>query len=392
MSDCTCETIITTYKCDDSYGGRSIGEMASVNLAPFAALTGGEIVEPEELLFLDTETTGLSGGSGTVAFLVGVGHFTADGGFVIKQYLMRDYDEEYPLLLCTDAELRARETLVTYNGKAFDMNLLASRFIMNGMRMRQPENHLDLLYFARRLWRNCLYNCRLTTLERELLSEFREDDIPGSMIPQVYFNYLHNGDPRLIYKIMEHNRADILAMAAVMHYLCSRMNDPEMVCVGGQHGKYGLGKYGHHELMGLASIFEKMEEKKKAERCYRLSVESGNPAAIRSALQGLAQMKKRDREYEEAVACWERMLDFTPQVGVYPYVELAKYYEHRRRDYKTACAYTEQAMIVANRMRFAGEDLMRQLTARQQRLNRKLDRDSRATEANNTVGEFPNKL
>ncbi|HEX2522413.1 MAG TPA: ribonuclease H-like domain-containing protein, partial [Terriglobia bacterium] len=169
--------------------------------------------DPRSVVFLDTETTGLSGGTGTVAFLVGVGRWSASG-FTVEQYWMRDYNEERAVLLALRESLEDAEVLVTFNGKAFDIPLLQSRFVL--ARQRWPlagAVHLDLLHPARRIWKLRLGVCSLANLESQILGIERENDIPGHLIPQVYFRYVRTRNPQGIGSILRHNRQDIETLA-----------------------------------------------------------------------------------------------------------------------------------------------------------------------------------
>ena len=188
--------IESRYPLTYTYGGSKLGSVPDIDAKSLAMLGGEDFggIAAEKLLFLDTETTGLSGGAGTVAFLVGTGFFT-DGVFVIRRYFMRDYDEEPAMLDGFNAFLTGFEGLVTFNGKSFDWNLLQSRFISNRIKcfLKSP-GHIDLLYPARRIWGLKLESCRLSSLEENVLGERRSGDIPGELIPSVYFRYLENGD------------------------------------------------------------------------------------------------------------------------------------------------------------------------------------------------------
>ena len=150
-------------------------------------------LRPEDILFLDTETTGLAGGAGTVAFLVGMGYFTGRD-FAVEQVLMRDYGQESELLRTVSAVAGRFSVLCTFNGRTFDAPLLASRFVMNRLPSRLPSAHADVLYPARRLWKLRLKRCNLANLEEQLLHVKREDDLPGAEVPQTYFRYLRDGD------------------------------------------------------------------------------------------------------------------------------------------------------------------------------------------------------
>ena len=376
-----CKTVVTTYDNDFRYCGYTVSQYSRIDLHPLAPLTEGELIEPGGLLFLDTETTGLSGGAGTVAFLLGVGHF-CEGGFIIKQYLMRDYDEELSLLANLQAEMGARRALVTYNGKAFDMNLLAGRFIMNGIRMPKAACHIDLLHPARRIWRRSLDNCRLVTIEGEILGEHRSEDIPGSQIPQVFFDFVETRDWGMMQRVLLHNRLDILALAAILKYVSdliarARGGAPYDVAPCAAAGAVSAGKLADRvseELLGLAGFFYSLHDRASAESCLLCSMERGKPAVARRALAALAEIKKREGRYAEAAEYWRRMLKYAPGIGVAPYIELAKYYEHKLRDPAAAKGFADQAYMIASGPVYRNSSAKREIEARRERLNRKIAR------------------
>ena len=179
------------------------------------------------LLFLDTETTGLSGGAGTLAFLIGVGYIEGDE-LVIRQLLMRDYPEE-PILLSHVAEMMPRfDAYVTFNGKSFDLPLVHSRMTMHRMREAYRElPHLDLLHPARRIWKLRLGRCSLSSLEADVLGQGRQDDLPGAEVPQRYFEYLKTRDFELLEDVLHHNMLDIRSLAVLLARLCQAMDVPE---------------------------------------------------------------------------------------------------------------------------------------------------------------------
>ena len=397
-----CETVITTFDKDFRYCGYSVGQMGMIDLVPFAPLTDGELVAPGDLLFLDTETTGLSSGPGTVAFLLGVGHF-CDDGFIIKQYLMRDYDEEESLLTHLTAEMGSRKALVTYNGKAFDMNLLASRCVMNGMRLRDAGCHIDLLRPARRIWRRCLDNCRLVTLENDILGERRVEDIPGSLIPQMYFDYLETREYELMLGVLLHNRLDVLAMAAILKYMSdlvyrTRNGFPYDTMQHNIADRLSAGKLADRtaeELLGLAGLFYSLQDIDLAESCLLKSLERDKPAITRRAKTILAEIKKREGKYAEAAVYWKQLLAFSPAAGLYPYIELAKYYEHRERDPEKAKEYADQAYVIASGPVYRNTDAKQAIEARRDRLVRKIARkaeiDAEARERKKTGAKRRNR-
>lgn len=177
------------------------------------------------VVFLDTETTGLAGGSGTYAFLVGIGYFRA-GNFIIQQYFMRDFHEERLLLIALQKVLSRFAGVVSYNGKCFDLPLLETRFICSRLANPLPDPiHLDLLFPSRRLWKRRLPDCRLGTVEREILGVRRTGDVPSWEIPLLYFNYLRSRDARPLVRVFDHNRQDILSLAALTGHVCELLSD-----------------------------------------------------------------------------------------------------------------------------------------------------------------------
>ena len=181
------------------------------------AISGGAapLAPPAEWAFLDTETTGLAGGTGTCAFLVGVGRITPEG-FRVRQFFMRDYCEEASLLDALARHLAPFRVLITYNGRTFDQPLLETRYRLN--RSRPPFGkleHLDLLYGARRLWKLRYETCRLVDLENQVLGFERQGDVPGALIPYLYFEYLRTGRAARLLPVFHHNATDILTLACL---------------------------------------------------------------------------------------------------------------------------------------------------------------------------------
>ena len=180
---------------------------------------------PERLVYLDTETTGLAGGTGTCAFLIGIG--TLEGTqFVVRQFFLRDYPEEKAILHALAEILGGFDGLVTYNGKTFDIPLLETRYAL--ARQKSPFGrmlHLDALHPARRLWRLRLESCKLQDLESAVLGIEREGDIPGSEIPAIYFDYLREGDARGLQPVFHHNALDIMTLAAITVELARAIGD-----------------------------------------------------------------------------------------------------------------------------------------------------------------------
>ncbi|MHB9037827.1 MAG: ribonuclease H-like domain-containing protein [Armatimonadota bacterium] len=177
-----------------------------------------ERIAPEEIVFLDLETTGLST---TPVFLIGTMECTPDG-LHFKQYFARDYSEEASIVSAFAERMKNMRLVVTFNGKCFDVPFLANRALAKGVYMPAPEFHLDLLHEARRVYRRDLPNCRLQTLEQMVCGRTREDDIPGSQIPQAYHDFVRTGDARDVARILHHNLYDLLTLADLMHRMWYR--------------------------------------------------------------------------------------------------------------------------------------------------------------------------
>ena len=205
------------YERHRRHGSFEISDLAELPASLFGPISKHEIAEapPESWAFLDTETTGLAGGSGTIAFLIGVGRITPEG-FRVRQFFLREHGEEASALEALAGHLRQFRVMVTYNGKAFDQPLLETRYRM--ARARTPFgglSHLDLLFGARRLWKLRLESCRLVELERRILGVEREGDVPGAMIPQLYFESLRAGNADGLAPVFYHNALDILTLACL---------------------------------------------------------------------------------------------------------------------------------------------------------------------------------
>lgn len=183
-----------------------------------AAVCEAERIRPEEIVFLDIETTGLAM---TPLFLVGTMECAPDG-FCFRQYFARDYTEEASVISATSDRLASTQLLVTFNGKSFDMPFIQSRAVATGVRLAEPAYHLDLLHEARKAYRHDLPNCKLQTLEQMVCGRCREDDIPGSEIPAAYHEFVRTGNANKISLILQHNLFDLLTMADLMSRMWGR--------------------------------------------------------------------------------------------------------------------------------------------------------------------------
>ena len=289
-------------------------------------------------LFLDTETTGLSHGAGTVAFLVGVGY--ADGEeFVVEQYLMRDYSDEPALIDALCRRMEGFDCVCTFNGRTFDMPLLETRFTMCRMRDRWRElENLDLLTAARRAWKLRLGSCKLSVIESEILGMPRQDDLPGSEVPTRYFEFLKTGDEALLTGIIDHNRQDIATLATLLVRLCAINDRPQALT--DQRDQFSMGR-----------SLERQGELKPAREMYRISARP-RPAGTLAALTGeriagmanwrLYLLCRKSGDWDGAREVLEQMLLRRQMTGA-ACLELSKLYEHRLKDYRRALDYALQS-------------------------------------------------
>ena len=342
------------------HGERCIRDLTPLDMGRLAILANDPVLrglDYRQALFLDTETTGLAGGTGTVAFLIGLGWFEG-GGFVTRQLFARDYAEEKATLLGLQELLRGRQFLVSFNGKAFDANLLAARFIMN--RLPDPLAglpHLDLLHPARRLLSHRLGDRRLGALETAVLGFEREGDIPGSEIPQRYFDWLRLRDGRLMADVFEHNRLDILSLAALAARLAELL-DPD-----GENARCHPG-----DRLAAARLFLARACPYDAVRRLVPLIGGSCTETAREAGRELSLVYKRSDQWPAAVAIWEEMVRRDGE-DLFALVELAKWCEHRRRDFAQALALTMRACACAGRL---SPDDRADLACRRERLERKL--------------------
>lgn len=315
-------------------------------------MLGGEWqdVQKENILFLDTETTGLSHGAGTVAFLVGVGYFEGEN-FLVRQYLMRDYDEEMFLLNRVLAHFSDKITLCTFNGASFDIPLLEARFTMNRMRNPYHMQHIDLLHVARRVWKLRLKSCRLSRLEEMVLGIQREDDLPGAMVPERYFQYLKTKDMQLLDDILEHNGQDIISLAHLLHRLIVLHNEP---LTAGQT----------EDVFSLGRVYEMRGQQEKARMCYR-AADKGRMSSL--SRERMAETYRKSGDTEQAARVYETMIRAN-QGGAAPLIAMAKICEHKRRDIKAALEYTRKAIVICAQRE--GSD-MQPLQKRLERLMKK---------------------
>ncbi|MGH9453610.1 MAG: ribonuclease H-like domain-containing protein [Terriglobia bacterium] len=321
------------------YGKYRIGDLSTTPLHPLDLfLEGARLPEAPRLLYLDTETTGLAGGTGTCAFLIGVG--AVEGSrFVVHQYFLRDYPEEKAILAALAGMLEAYDGLVTFNGKTFDIPLLETRYAL--ARMKSPFTrlvHLDLLHPARRLWKLRLESCRLTHLEEHILGIHRDGDIPGSEIPAMYFEYLRTGNAQGLQPVFFHNALDIVTLAALTVEAANVIH-PARFEEGNERPAHPL------DLFSLSRILERAGDSARSLTACRQALSGGLPDSLEPcALWHLAWQHKRRREYERAIEIWRELTERRTDYAVEAFEQLAIHYEHRARDPRTAMELAEAAV------------------------------------------------
>ena len=348
------------------HGTADIGSLSELPSSLLDALSDNGIpdVAPHRWAFLDTETTGLAGGSGTYAFLIGVGRITPEG-FRVRQFFMRDYQEEKSVLTALEAHLNEFDVMITYNGKAYDQPLLETRFRM--CRHKPPFSrmeHLDLLFGARRLWKLRLESCRLVELEQQILSVCRRKAICRSeLIPYVYFEYLRSREAQRLVPIFHHNAMDILTLACLTAVVPAVFRDIRIRIRIRSAWACGAVRIwlGDGPLAGLNA-----GETERALELLKRAIDIGLPDKLLfRSLWDVAAMEKRTARPAAALKVYTELAGCRNDYRVSALEELAKYYEHEERNYGVALEFTRQALEF---------DKTDNLVKRRERLQRRLAR------------------
>ncbi|MFC4101107.1 ribonuclease H-like domain-containing protein [Paenibacillus xanthanilyticus] len=372
----------TRYPLDYRHGEHRLNEIADVlqGLAQFQLLSEAKsmgatkvdpglfpmAIVPERMLFLDLETTGLGVGTGNVPFMVGLG-FIEEDAYVVQQMLIRHPAEERAMLRYLSEKLPAYSHLVTYNGRTFDWPVLAGRFVLNGLRdFRWEPNHIDLLHPSRSIWRNTLASCKLSRVEEERLGIEREDDVPGSLAPAIYFQFLADGNPQPLLGVFRHNEIDMVSLMALVirfgHLL------------GGAMGGRLAYPEGAEEQLRTGLWLERMGQTEEAAALYA-KFEAGGKAEPRLMLQ-LAERDKKYGNWERAVLLWQQVAALMTE-HAHPsweaHIELAMYHEHRSKQPGLALQFTEAALELAH-ARYEGQRLDAKSRAEIEAIRKRIDR------------------
>ncbi|MGD8751400.1 MAG: ribonuclease H-like domain-containing protein [Anaerolineales bacterium] len=357
------------YPADFQQGQVALRLSAPLDIiAAWAHEPGLVDLEIENFAFIDTETTGLMGGTGTYTFLIGVGRFKGDK-FHVVQFFMQDPAHEAAQLAALETFLAPCEAVVTFNGKAFDIPLINTRYITHGWPpLLQDTSHLDLLHLARRLWRARLPSRALGDLEYHILESTRDEkDVPGWMIPDLYFDYLRTGDAAPLRSVFYHNEMDVVSMAALLNHMTNLIADPIDNPI-----EHGL------DLISIGKLYQDLGFLETAAQTYQrgLTYDDLRKESYLDAIHKLSFLYKRRGEFENAIKLWNEAAE---EGEIYAHIELAKFYEHKKRKYPKAIEWTTGAIAIINTSGFPNYERARylpELEHRLARLERKLDKAS----------------
>ncbi len=319
-----------TYK----HGDQLLEELGEVE-HDLAAFLPNERFGYDKLLFLDLETTGLGSGAGNVPFMTAIGYIEQNM-FCIEQAFIRHPAEEYAMLCYLLEKVQRFEVLVTYNGKSFDWPLVENRLIMNGLARSWKPKHIDLLHPSRSVWRNTLTSCKLSYVEEHRLGIYREEDVPGSLAPTLYFQYLAEEDPVILQGVFQHNEIDLLSLAALLIRF-GRL-------LGNTLPKGIVASMEVEELVRTGLWLEKQGGSPFAAVCFDLA--KHRQSSELDALLKLADRYKKLGDWQECVPLWKKLesVGSTPKVKLEACMELSKYYEHKQKKYDEAMNYAMQCL------------------------------------------------
>src|SRR5438067_10865607 len=366
--------------------GAALELLSRVRDQSISRKTRAALEDPSKWLFLDTETTGLAGGTGTYAFLVGLAWWDA-GGLQVEQFFMRDFTDEYSVLQELAARIKERPVLLTFNGRSFDWPLLENRFAMTrSIAAPKLAAHLDLLHPARALWKLRLGSVRLVELERHVLDASRlgwqrDNDVSSALIPQFYFDYLRGGPVEPLAAVVRHNQMDLRGLAALFGKINALLSQQTAAAV----------EIESLDLFGLSRFFQRRGENDRAHSACTQALEIGLPAEFRPrACRALAQMAKRRGEHARAAEIWLEIVADAND-GIHACEQLAIHYERHYKDFYRAAEFAQLALAKLRRQRSSSRDP--NLTARCVRLEQKfLHRLARLQHQMKTLGGLASPL
>jgi len=335
-----CYVVERRYEPSRWYGREQVGAISTrlSDAAGEAALVAGGSPACPPFVFFDLETTGLAGGAGTYAFLVGCGRCEADGAFVTRQFLLVRHGDERELLAAVGDALGAAGALVSFNGKSFDAPLLEMRHLFHRLEWAAGRTpHLDVLHPARRFWGGP--DNSLIALEAQLLGAMRTGDVPGFEIPSRYFQFVRSGDAGPLAAVLEHNRLDLLSLAGLTARLLDLVRQGPEATADAQ------------EALALGRVYARGGLDARACESYQRAVMVGKGARASTtridALRSLALLHRRARRFEDAASCWQQLLAWPgcpPGVVREAGEALAIHHEHRVRDLAVAKAFALRSL------------------------------------------------
>lgn len=360
----------TNYNADFLRGSIKLKSCSPLDIiAAYARSSNIADLNIEQFAFIDTETTGLGLGTGVYTFMVGIGRFEGEH-FRLVQFFLREPGEETAQLAAIEEFLAPCEAWVSFNGKAFDIPLLNNRYIINGWPIPLKDApHIDLLHLARRLWKARLPSRTLGDLEVKILGANRaQQDVPGWMVPDLYFDYLHTRDARPLLGVFYHNEMDVVSLAALLAHMADLLANPL-----DDHVEHGL------DLLAIGKLYAHLGQLDTAVQIYRRGLEYDDVQndAYKQARKELSFLHKKQGNIEAACQLWEQ----AAQDGqIYAHVELAKVFEHRKKDFAAALHWTEAAIRIVsapNYPVYERQQILPELEHRLARLERKLAADKR---------------
>lgn len=372
------------FPLDACQGGIPLGDIFSAgpeHIALSACDDELAAFDPRSAVFIDIETTGLAGGAGTTAFLVGVGYFHEVGAvlrpaqpatdeakpgplvFRLDQCFMRDFDDEEPMLIFLQQIFKRAKTVVTFNGKTFDIPLLRSRFVSNRLPFRlDAAMHYDLVHAVRRIFKLRLKDCSLANVEREVLKIRRHDDIPGAEIPQVWLDYLRTRDARVLTRVFNHHRNDIVSLVALAALIAQRLSVPA-----------GDGFDHAEDRLSIVRLHDRQKRYEAVvEHALKLLECETDPYLRRECLALLGMAYKRLQDWQQMEEIFNLMAHEFPSF-LLPRLELAKHHEHRSRNLAQALRICDDVLENAHTLdQNARAEFQRRKTRLQKKLNKSL--------------------
>jgi uncharacterized protein YprB with RNaseH-like and TPR domain len=368
----SCFIVERRFEQDRRHGAASLGSIAAqlVDAWDHAAplLMGQPAAAEPSFLFFDLETTGLNGGAGTFVFLVGCAAFDRTGQFTIRQFVLLRHATERDLLRAVSDELARAGLLVSFNGKSFDAPLIETRYLFHRLEwIAKGVPHLDVLHPARQFWGEEGEGCRcsLGALEREQLGVRRTGDVPGAEAPARYFQFLRTGDAAPLAAVLEHNRLDLLSLAALTARLSHLVRS----------GPSAAGTA--REALALGRIYARGGDAGRAREAYGRALAGGSGAVRIDAARALARLSRRERRHDEAVGFWRELLSLPacpPHLAREANEALAIHHEHRVRDLESARAFALRGLGASRSQQMAAAGWNRSLQHRLARIETKINR------------------